>query len=318
MYFRFLPIVALVLGATTMAAAQTKDKVEKKERKESITIHRDKDSKEKTTIVIDGDRITVNGKPLEELKESDIDISRDEYSPWARLRSFGPKGGVKMFGDDFPFGEGRAFLGVVSKKDDKGAKITDVEEESAAEKAGLKKDDIITRVGDTRIENSDDLYDAIGTYKPEDKVTITYLRDGKEARATATLGKTSFRVNSFSFDNDNFNRNFNFKIPAIPKMEGMDLYPRKPKLGLQIQDVAEGKGVKVLDVDDGSAAAKAGLQKNDVITDIDGKSIHSVDDLRSRARELKEGDSLKLTYQRDGKTQSATISFPKKLKTAEL
>jgi serine protease Do len=319
MHCRFLPVVLLVLGAATMATAQTKEKVEKKSNSESITIHKDKDSKEKMTIVIDGDNITVNGKPLSEMKDLGIDITREQNFPFTKFRSFGPSGGVKMFGDEFPFGENsRAFLGVVSKKDDKGAKISEVEEESAAEKAGLKKDDIITKVGDTKIAGSEELYDAIGKYKPEDKVTITYLRDGKEAQATATLAKSNFRMKAFNFDGDNFNRNFNFKMPAVPGMEGMDFYPRKPRLGLEIQDLADGKGVKILDVDDESPAAKAGLQENDVITEIDGKAINSVDELKSRTRELKEGDSLKITYLRGGKTQSATIAFPKKLKTAEL
>jgi serine protease Do len=62
-------------------------------------------------------------------------------------------GGAKMFGDNFVFSGGnRALLGVVSEKNDNGAKITSVTKESAAEKAGLKKDDIITKVGDTKIE----------------------------------------------------------------------------------------------------------------------------------------------------------------------
>jgi serine protease Do len=87
---------------------------------------------------------------------------------------------------------------------------------------------------------------------------------------------------------------------------------------MTIQDLSEGKGVKVTDVDDASAAEKAGLEKDDVITEINGKAVSSVDDLKSSIRDLKEGDSVKVTYQRDGKSQSATISFPKKLKMAEL
>ena len=66
------------------------------------------------------------------------------------------------------------------------------------------------------------------------------------------------------------------------------------------------------------AAAKAGLQKDDVIAEIDGSAVTSVDELRNKLRDLKEGDSIKLTYQRNGKTQSTDIKFPKKLKTAEL
>lgn len=323
---RFLPVVLLILGATTIATAQIKDKVEKRAKKESITIHRDKDSKEKMTIVIDGDNITVNGKPLSELKDADINITREDgLEPFTRFRSFGPRGGVKMFDNDFPFGaeSNRAFLGVVSKKDDKGAKVTEVEDESAAEKAGLKKDDIITKVGDTKITDSESLYEAVGDHKPGDKVTITYLRDGKEAQATATLAKSNFRARAFNFDTDNFNRNFNFKMPDLEGLQRFDgledmTFLRKPRLGVSIQDVAEGKGVKVTDVDDESAAEKAGLKKNDIITSIDGKTVNSVDELRTAVKDLKEGSSIKVSYHRNGKAETATVSFPKRLKTADL
>jgi serine protease Do len=325
MYKKLIPAALLAFCITAGAEAQTKEKADKpakKEKEESITIRKKGDAKEKTTIVIDGDDITVNGKPLSELKDGDVEVFRNRITgPNARV--FGKiapfNGGVKMFGEGFPFGN-KAVLGVSSKKDDKGARVVSVEKESAAEKAGLKADDIITKVGDTKIENSDDLYDAIGKLNPDDKVSITYLRDGKEATASATLGKnTSGNARVFNFNGDDLGRSFNFKMPDIRGFDGMDWSSlRKPRLGMTIQDLSEGKGVKVTDVDDASAAEKAGLKKDDVITEINGKAVSSVDELKSSIRDLKEGDSVKVTYQRDGKSQSATISFPKKLKMAEL
>ncbi len=324
---KFLPILLLATGVTLAATAQTKEKVEKieKEKKESITIRKKADTKEKLTIVVDGENITVNGKPIEEMKDTDVEILRNKgiTSIGPRLKGrLAPMGSMKMFGgDNFTFSSNRAFLGVTSEKSDKGAKISSVEKESAAEKIGLKKEDIITKVGDTKIEGSDDLYEAIGKYKPEDKVTISYLRDGKEATATAVLGKSkSADVRTFNLDKlEGMGNNFRFEMPDLPRMNGMEMsFNRKPRLGMEIQDVEEGKGVKILDVDDDTPAAKAGLQKNDVISEIDGKSIASVDELKSRLKDLKEGDSISVTYQRSGKTQTATIRLPKKLKTAEL
>lgn len=324
---KFLPILLLATGVTVAATAQTKEKVEKveKEKKENIIIRKKGDTKEKLTIVVDGENITVNGKPIEEMKDSDVEILRNKgiTSIGPRLKGrLAPMGSMKMFGgDNFSITSNRAFLGVTSEKSDKGAKISSVEKESAAEKIGLKKEDIITKVGDTKIEGSDDLYEAIGKYKPEDKVTISYLRDGKEATATAVLGKSkSADVRTFNLDKlEGMGNNFRFEMPDLPRMNGMEMiYNRKPRLGMEIQDVEEGKGVKVLAIDDDTPAAKAGLQKNDVISDIDGKSIASVDELKSRLKDLKEGDSLVVTFQRAGKTQTATIKLPKKLKTAEL
>jgi serine protease Do len=317
---KILPLLVLAAGITGVAVAQTKEK-SKQDKDQSITIRKKGDSKEKYTIVVDGDNITVNGKPIEDLKDADIEILRNKsmgaLMPRMKARIAPMMGSMKMFGDRFPFGGNRAFLGVESEKSDKGAKITSVGKESAAEKAGLRKDDIITKIGDDKIEGSDDLFDAIGKSNPEDKVSITYLRDGKQSVATATLGKnTSSDAKVFSFNGEDFNMK---NLPRIPKMEGMDFsYNRKPRLGLEIQDVEEGKGVKVLDVDGDTPAAKAGLQKDDVISEIDGKPIASVDELRTRVREIKEGDSIKVTYQRAGKTQTTDIKFPKRLKTADL
>jgi serine protease Do len=338
----------LALGITAAGSAQVKEQAKektKKEKEESITIRKKGDSKEKTTIVIDGDRVTVNGKPIEDLKDGDIEVLRNKHMSEMmpllkeKLRA---AGGVKMFGgDNFPFKvSSRALLGVVSEKNDKGAKITSVSKESAAEKAGLKKDDIITKVGDKKIESSEDLYDAIGDHKPEDKVNITYLRDGKQATTTATLGKTTTSEGmSFNFNGDNFNMDkLREELPRmkerlrempriegmerlreLPRMQGMEFYSsRRPRLGLEIQDVEEGKGVKILDVDSDTPASKAGLQKDDVISEVDGKSIASVDELKEKLKDLKEGDSIKITYKRGGQTQTTDLKLPKKLKTADL
>ncbi|MES2005140.1 MAG: PDZ domain-containing protein [Bacteroidota bacterium] len=325
---QFLPILLLVTGISVAATAQTKDKVQKeKSDKESITIRKKADSKEKLTIVVDGDNITVNGKPIEEMKDSDVEILRNRgiTSLMPKIRSrIAPMGSMKMFGDDnfnFNFSSNRALLGVVSEKSDKGAKISSVEKESAAEKAGLAKEDIITRIGDTKITGSEDLYEAIGKYKPEEKVGITYLRDDKEASTTATLGQNkSVEVKNFNFDKlENLGDHFRFEMPELPRMNGMDvMYTRRPRIGMEIQDVEEGKGVKVLDVDNDTPAAKAGLQKDDVISEIGGKAIASVDELKSKLKDLKEGDSISVTYQRSGKTQTTNIKLPKKLKTADL
>jgi serine protease Do len=87
---------------------------------------------------------------------------------------------------------------------------------------------------------------------------------------------------------------------------------------MQIQDLEEGKGVKVKDVDDNTPASKAGIKEGDVITNVNGKEIEGVDDLRKEVGNIKEGDVLKFNYKRDGKNESTEVKIPKKLKTADL
>ena len=89
----------------------------------------------------------------------------------------GGKGGnlFKMYSADANL----AMLGVTTQKDEKGVLVQSITKESAAEKAGLKENDIITKIDDTKISEPDDLSAAIKEHKPGDKVKVTYLRDKK-------------------------------------------------------------------------------------------------------------------------------------------
>ena len=73
-----------------------------------------------------------------------------------------------------------------------------------------------------------------------------------------------------------------------------------------------------MDVDSELPAGKAGLQKDDLITEIDGMAIASVDELKSKLGKIKEGDHIKLGISRNGKKQELEVKIPKKLKTADL
>lgn len=68
-----------------------------------------------------------------------------------------------------------------------GAQIESVEAGSAGDKAGLKDGDIITSVEDTPVSSSNALVAAIRSFRPGDKVSVTYSRDGKSDTAEVTL-----------------------------------------------------------------------------------------------------------------------------------
>jgi len=90
------------------------------------------------------------------------------------------------------------------------------------------------------------------------------------------------------------------------------------KFGIRAQDTEDGKGVKVLDVDDESMAAKAGIKEGDIITRFDGKEINTATALTEAAHAAKEKASVKVTLIRDGKTQEVEVHVPKRLRTADL
>jgi serine protease Do len=217
--------------------------------------------------------------------------------------------------------DNRPMLGVSTEKNDKGVAVQSVSKESAAEKAGLKEKDIITKIDDQKISEPDELSEIVQKHKPGDKITITYLRDGKEQKATAELTKWkgtfwSNGDNNFNFDMGNLNMDH-----IMPKIRAPYAYAwtgNNPKLGLSVQDNEDGKGVKVIEVDDESNAAKAGVKEDDVITEVDGKAINNADDIVKVIRESKDKVSVMMKIQRAGKTQNVEVKMPRKLKSADL
>ena len=91
-----------------------------------------------------------------------------------------------------------------------------------------------------------------------------------------------------------------------------------PKIGISIEDLTEGAGAKVLEVTEGSPAAKAGITKNDIITSVDGSSICDVATLQEKASDLKAGDTITFKLTRDGKSKDVTVKIPKKVKKANI
>ncbi|OQP47043.1 hypothetical protein A4H97_05870 [Niastella yeongjuensis] len=315
-----------LLWCQPLAAQDTKDKDKDKDKSkmednEEIIIKRKSDKDTKVTIEIKGDEVTVNGKPLDDFDDDNIVIKKGRtiiygpgHSPFTGSSTLSFDNHGNFFNDN------SVFLGVATDKADKGgAEISAVTENSAAEKAGLKENDIIKKIDDETINSPEDLTRIVRKHKPEDKIEITYDRKGKTEKTTVTLGKKSRRmtitspnaltVPNFNFDwqdRGDFPRNFNFN------------YNNKPRLGIKAQDTENGKGVKVLDVDNESAAEKAGIKKDDVITEFDGKKVGTTEDLLTASREAREKPAVKVMVNRNGKSQSIEIKTPKKLKTANL
>ena len=291
----------------------------------------------RVTVMIDGDNVTINGKPVDKMTDADIQVLRgnadhiSSIAPFIHGKINGDFGGGNLFNGslDMPVEVfdmmidnkkmNKALLGVTTEKNEKGAVITSISKESAAEKAGLKVGDIITKINDDKIENSDDLIQAISKHQPDEKVAVSYIRDGKTKNTDATLGKNNMKeARVFKWnDMDNMAEEM---APMMPRQfdKSMFIKNAKPKMGLKIQDVEEGSGVKVLEVDENTPAAKAGLLKDDIINEINGDAIKSVDDLKDKTSKAKEGDVYKIRYTRRGSSETTELKFPKKLKTADL
>jgi serine protease Do len=317
---------------------------------DEIVIRHKGDKDAKVTLEIKNGEIFVNGKPASEYKDDNLSISKRRFKTI--------NGGTYADGDSYaitPFRnynggawnyEARpakprkslvvsgAFLGVTSIREEngpEGAKVGEVSEGSAAEKAGLKEGDLITKIDDKPIDGPESLAKVVRSYKPGDKVTITFKRGGKEQKATAELGKsrTSAHVygyggaEDFNWDSEDMLRQFNAPKAFVMPRGGYNFSfgDNSLRLGIRAQDTEDGKGVKVLDVDDETAAAKAGVKEGDIITRFDGQEVNSATklaELARAARDDKSKSTIKISLLRGGKPLEVEVRVPRKLKTTDL
>lgn len=328
-------LAAIILFLHVPAFSQDKQDDEKDKVKsakinedDEIIIKHKSDKDGKVTVEIKGGQVYVNGKPVDEYEDDAISVYKrrgDEAVIAFGRRSPFRTDSWSYSGDGLDEFNNRAFLGVSTEKaTGGGAQIKEVTKGSAAEKAGLKKGDVITKIDEIAVDNPEDLVKAIRKYKPEAKIVVSYKRDGKEQKANPVLGKNAFNTMHIE----------NFKMPSgdfeytIPPMGPGRAYgsPRVyswnmnsgPRLGIKAQDTEDGKGVKVLDVDDESPAEKAGIKEGDIITQFDGKPVNSANELAELARSGKGKYAFKIKLSRDGKPQDVDVKIPRKLKTADL
>jgi len=332
------------LAISTFALAQEEKKsTEKKSETSEIIIRKDGDKETKITVQIDGDNIMVNGKPMVEFNDDGVKILKRKMmitdgSPFLFDGDLDENGNFSNIDEKT---DSIAFLGVSTEKSETGAKIVSISKESPAEKAGLQNDDIITKINKQKVEGPESLYDAVTANKPGDEVKITYLRNGKEKTTKASLqfkkqiqrkvivmnnGRRPRRPNPPGFPpppmgNDESDVMIDMAHPNFPA-EGLPLqfnpFPPKQKLGVKIQDTEEGNGVKVIDVAENSVAAKAGVMKDDIVTEISGQKINNTDDIRALLSEDEKRESFKIKVMRNGKEMEFDVKSPKKLKTMNL
>lgn len=105
-------------------------------------------------------------------------------------------------------------------------------------------------------------------------------------------------------------------LPIIDQLRAGDA-PTHARLGIQVSDVAGTagssdttlSGARIAEIEDGSAAADAGLEKDDVITAIDDHQIEGTEALIATVRSYRPGDTVKVTYVRGGDERTAELKL---------
>jgi serine protease Do len=184
-------------------------------------------------------------------------------------------------------------------KDTKGAAIPDVTPGSAADKAGIKPNDIIIEFDGKPIEKADQFRKLVAMKKPGSEVEITVLRDGKKKTITAKLEE----------------RPSNEQLAETAKSQTAE------KLGITVQnltdDMAERlgfeglKGVVVTDVESGSPAAMAGIQPGSLIQEVNRKPVENVKEFKNAIDSAAKEGSVMLRVRYEKSSIFIVLTIPK-------
>jgi S1-C subfamily serine protease len=157
----------------------------------------------------------------------------------------------------------------------KGVFIAKVNENSAAEAAGIKDKDVIISIDGESIKSTNELQEKVGKKSPGDKVLVGLIRKGSKLELTVTLkskeGKTTLEVKEKTESNKILGCEF-------------ESLPREERLKLKIPN-----GVKVKKVGEGSSLRKAGVPVGFVVTKIGETAIATVSQLKEILENKKGG-----------------------------
>jgi len=155
-------------------------------------------------------------------------------------------------------------------KSAEGALIEDVVPGEAADKAGLKSYDVVTKVGERRIATNTDFQKAVREHDPGSSVKVEFLRDGKAQTTQIVLGDLEKGMQAVA--GGNFRRRGSPQKPGTPltplSRAGMELIDLNPEIRIRWRISPDVRGVVIADVTSGSPADAAGLSRGDIILEI--------------------------------------------------
>jgi Do/DeqQ family serine protease len=170
-----------------------------------------------------------------------------------------------------------------------GALVSQVVENSPAEKAGLKRDDVIISFNGGAIKDASDIRNAVGLVEPGERYTITYLREGRKIKRrieVEAVDENDEQSDSLAMNNGPETKNFSgatlANIPADLNLRGGS------------------EGVYVSEVEISSKAQRAGLVKGDVIRSVNRRDVQNLESFNKLTKG--EDGPFALSVERNGST----------------
>lgn len=183
-----------------------------------------------------------------------------------------------------------------------GALVASVEPGSAAERAGVQRQDVIRSVNGQKIFESSDLPPVIGALPPGSKVTLDVIRDGKSRTLTATLGALDDAAAVVEGGAEGRAPNAQAQQGNPLGIVGQELTAQqRNQLGLKADE-----GVLIARIE-GDAAQQAGLRRGDVVLAVGRTNVGSVKGLDAQLRAAGTGKPVMLLVRRGGGTVYVTV-----------
>jgi predicted metalloprotease with PDZ domain len=200
------------------------------------------------------------------------------------------------------------YLGVVVEELDRlekesmgivqGIVITEVIEDSPAEKAGLKIEDVIQAFDGRKIRLPADLVRYVSKTEPGKQVVIDIVRDGKKQKIEAVIGENEEMP--MTWQPDKMRKMMFVGEPRV--YLGVKLAPLNPDLAAYFQ--AKEEGALVLEVMADSPADKSGFKAGDVLLALNDEKVKSPEAVVEFLKDFEKGDEITIRLLRKGKEQT--------------
>jgi serine protease Do len=170
-----------------------------------------------------------------------------------------------------------------------GAIVSSVTAGSAAEKAGVKRGDVIESFNALPVHDTNTLRNRVAEAGPGSTADVVILRDGNEKKLTVKLDEASSAKSARNNDSEPGNSDDKTSL-------GVAVAPLTPELAERAHASKEARGLLVEDVNPDGRAAAAGIQAGDIIQEVNRQPVKSVDELKAALRKTNDKPTLLLIH----------------------
>jgi len=179
----------------------------------------------------------------------------------------------------------------------KGALIADLTHSGPADKAGIKRGDVIVSFDGKPVKEMKDLPYIVASTPVGKIVTVEVIRKGQ---------KKSFKIKVGELEEDKASTELSQPEPEM----GMTVEEITPQLA-KYYGLSETSGLIVVDVELNSPAAEAGVRPGDIILELDEVIVKSPEEFFKKIREYKDGDTILFLLKRGSSTLYLTLKIEK-------